>query len=257
MPSVKNERLGYVIVEDEAGGLSQRNTLNIVGRGIIADDSGDKSRVRAFDAATMLYVYDNMIGGTPTSGQVGKLGLTFTGLSVTYLAPEAGRPGIIRSSTFAVVGGISGLTTGSSATAITLLMSETFDVLWIVRATSIADTDIRIGIMDDFAANPPANGAYFEKLAADVNWFRVTRAAGVQTRTDTGIAATTGFVKMRVRRISGTSIGFTIDAAAEQTNTTNLPTVAANCSTQIVTTSGAVKTLDHNFFDLLVTELSR
>jgi hypothetical protein len=51
-----------------------------------------------------------------------------------------------------------------------------------------ADTNIlvRVGVASEMTSDPPTDGVYFEKLAADTSWFRVGRASGTSTRDDTG-----------------------------------------------------------------------
>jgi len=85
----------------------------------------------------------------------------------------------------------------------------------------------------------------------------VTRAASAQTRTDTGIAVDTSFHRFRIRRVDGSTIGFTLDAAAEVTHTANIPTVGLVSGQVIRNSAAAAKTYDIDYYDLLITGLSR
>jgi len=92
-------------------------------------------------------------------------------------------------------------------------------------------TDLRFGFIGTAtAANPPTDGIYFEKLAADTNWFLVCRKDGApptQTRVDTGVAANNAFEGrelFRLRRVDATTIGATVGSGSEVTSTTNIPT---------------------------------
>lgn len=111
-------------------------------------------------------------------------------------------------------------------------------------------SDVRVGYVGNISsAMPPANGIYFETLAADTNWFLVTRAAGAQTRTDTGVARddSSTMHKFRLRRVNGTTIGATVDAGSEVTATANIPTAnAANLDPFFSIVTGATGIVDFN-----------
>lgn len=115
----------------------------------------------------------------------------------------------------------------------------TTDVRWLATTT-----DLRIGYIGNSASTmPPANGIYFEKLAADTNWFLVTRAAGVETRVDTGVAVQNGFELwelFRLRRVNATTIGGKVGSGSEVTSTTNIPTAnSANLDPFLAVVNGA------------------
>lgn len=104
----------------------------------------------------------------------------------------------------------------------------------IIRATFDLDTpngdeDIRFGYTGNTSAGAvPANGIYFENLNNEANWFGVCRAAGSQNRVDTGVAFVdddTGvaFLNFRIRRVNGTTIGFTAPGGSEVTQTLTIP----------------------------------
>lgn len=105
--------------------------------------------------------------------------------------------------------------------------AELFD-WYIVASFEEFGGDCRVGFNGTSGVTlPPANGIYAEKLDADTNWFLVNRAAGSQTRKDTGVAFAGGFEQwelFRLRRVNATTIGLTIGTAAEVTETGTIPT---------------------------------
>ena len=68
---------------------------------------------------------------------------------------------------------------------------------------------------------------YFERLAADTNWFGVGRVSGVQTRTDTGVALIADWFNLKMRRVSDTVVAFSVNGAAEVLVSSNTP-IASN-----------------------------
>jgi hypothetical protein len=212
-----------------------------------------------YNPVATFYVYEEFLVGALGATCCGSLPMIPFGVGGSFLvvASEPGHIGILQRSTGAAIGNDSGLSPQlTSQPRIGMLPAERFSLRWVVRLnTNDANTTVRIGLNGDAVAtttNPPTDGIYFEKLDGDTNWFRVTRAAGVQTRTDTGIAITANFAVFRVRRLDASTVGFTIDTASEQTDTTNIPTVVVNPWTYVITSAAAVKSLDYDFFDLYV-----
>lgn len=105
---------------------------------------------------------------------------------------------------------------------------------------------IRFGVGLDEPRNFYANGCYFESGAT--NWFRICRSGGSTLQsTDTGIAVNTaGFDSLRLRRIDGNTLGFTIAGNAEQTIAApNLPSFAGvNLVLAISTNTASDRTVD-------------
>lgn len=206
---------------------------------------------------------DDFVGGSTSSGQVGKLGWTTSGGSSNYRVSEANHLGIFRRDT------------GSSAGTVTLLnlvaatgsghnngiLGGTRDMSFLVRLnTNDSDTAVRVGDFQSASNDPPSSGDYFEKLYADTNWFYVTRNGGTQTgsRTDTGIAVSTGWITLRINRASDASIDFYVNGTLIGSQTANIPTsMALNPGLQIVNQSAASKTIDIDHAKIIVGGISR
>lgn len=202
------------------------------------------------DPATSFAIVDEFASGAPnTSGQIGSLGW-MSGGCVSSVSAEANRPGIIRLDTSATANTQCAMWIRQSTGSGIVQGASLFDTLWYVRLnTNDANTLIRVGLSSNCGADT-FETAYFEKLAADTTWFRVTKLGATQTRTDTAIAVSTAWVKMRVRRIDASTIGFTLDAAAEQTNTTNTPAGHIQPCVYIDNNIAAAKTADVDYFRL-------
>jgi hypothetical protein len=204
------------------------------------------------------YVADN------AAGDLGKLGWVTSGGSSAYQAGSAGHPGQVRRSTGSTINTSAYLMLDVSTFQGQIMPTETFETMWIVKPAQIdAFTLIRFGLMSSMTAQP-TGGMYFERLAADTNWFAVCRHSSVETRVDTGHAAAAAWVVGIVRRIDASTIGFriaaTVDAAlgaTEQTITTNIPSIVQNALLMITNSEAASKSVDVDYWDLRFTGLSR
>lgn len=215
----------------------------------------------SFSMASGFRIEEDFIGGSTSTLTVGEYGWQITGSATVpvYLAAEAGAPGILRRDTSSTSGVVAVLALGASGSGTGIHPSDTFDLTWRIRLnTNDTDTTVRAGLnCGATSGDPPADGIYFEKLAADTNWFRITRASSTETRTSHGVAVSTSFVKMRIRRKDGSTISFSINGGAEADVTTNITTAGCRPFTHIKNSAAAAKTLDHDYFYMLVSGLSR
>lgn len=207
---------------------------------------------------SQVVLQEDFISGSLTNGTTGALGWGFTNGSTTILVSETNRPGIVQRSTSAVSGTIATtyLYPGSSSV---FDNTSLHDITWIVRTNQTdANTILRVGSADQvFGTSPPSGGVYFEKLGADTNWFCVTRQAATETRTDSTIAVNTSFNIFRYQRLES-SVVFSINNTVVCTHTTNLLTTGlSNPFTLIENSAAAAKTLDHDYFQLRLTSLTR
>lgn len=217
----------------------------------ITNGSGDSSIYNYRDS---MILQDDFISGGTSSGTVGVLGFILANGVTTSVASEVNRPGILRRDTSGVINTITNLVLGGSSGFFGTLNHE---ILWIERLnTNDADTLIRIGAANSTSGNPPADGEYFEKLAADINYFCVTRSAGVQTRTDTGVPVNTSFNTFRIRR-KDEVVTFILNDVIVATHITNLSVVVLNPYTLIINSVAAAKTHDHDYFEVIVTGIMR
>lgn len=238
-------------------GLGNVDNTSDVGKPVsTAQQTAISLKADIFNPITTAYDDDDFTSGGSANGTIGKLGWALVGTSAPVTA-ETGRPGISRLSTTAVAGNIAYLRAIATGIA-SLHTADMFDITWMIRMVETALTQVRAGLQTA-STDPGAAGAYFERLAADTNWFSVTRSASVQTRKDTGIAAGTGWLRLRLRRIDATTLGFSVNGGTEVTHGTseNLPNAAIAHGLQIVTGEAVIKNVDVDYFSCRITGLVR
>lgn len=82
---------------------------------------------------------------------------------------------------------------------------------------------VQVGLANTWTTDVTPNQIKFRFLQSEsANWRCITRAAGVQTVTDSLVAATTNWVTLGIY-IKATSVEFYIDSILVATNTTNIP----------------------------------
>lgn len=194
---------------------------------------------------------EEFIGGNAANGGIGALGFGMNGGTAVGLSGSTNRFGIIQRATGAVANTLSALYYSGFTTNL-FSPAVSHSLLEIVRLnTNDANTEVRIGSMASINTNPPADGIFFEKLAADTNWFCVTRAGGVQTRTDSGIAVTTSFDKFFYGRDSS-GVTFILNATSVCNHTTNIPTTFVVPGLHINNTAAVSKTIDIDYLEIRI-----
>ena len=213
-------------------------------------------QIMLYPYQTSVVLQDDFVAGFPAAAAVGDLGWTFSGGTVATLAPEASRPGIIRRDTSTTISTVASFQLNNASR--NMLSSETYSFVYISRLnTNDANTQVRIGIQGSSNGNPDASGVYLEKLDADTNWFCVTRSAAAQTRTDSGVAISTSFFSMAVTKNSS-GVQFSLNGANVcSLISTNVPTDAVLPVVQIVNSAAFSKTIDIDYFQLIITGLVR
>jgi hypothetical protein len=229
--------------------------------GIVYSTAGLASYIPkgGYDPVTDLVYVDDFFTGASTSPDIAQ-GWALGGGSASNVASEANHPGIINVSTTSTQNTISNLTGRTNQTTGTLDPATTFDMTWIVRASADStNISMKIGMSDNMASTTPSNGIYVERLGGDTSWFGVTRSGGSQTRTAALItsAAATWF-KFRIRRVNGSTVGFTVNALTEVTATATIPTAQMQPGILITNpAAAAATTIDIDLFALSVSGLTR
>lgn len=203
---------------------------------------------------SIVEIQDDFMAGIASSGSVGSLGWNATG-SVISAAGTAANPGQYTLQTTATSGTVARINFHSSSI---FGAANPFSVVWIIQLnTNDANTTVRLGAQNSVGANPPNDGVYFEKLDADTNWFCVTRAGGVETRTDSGIAITTNFTTFAYTRNS-TGVTWRIGSSAVcGTHTTNITSAIISPIAFIINSAAANKTLNVDYFQMVMNGLAR
>lgn len=203
------------------------------------------------DLTAPVILKDDFTFASTESGEIGELGWSFTNGTANLIAPEANHPGIVRRTSSAVAAAVASAYPGGGGTAVVVRWDQIDDQTWIVRpATTDADYDVRVGLFTDATANPPTGGVYIERLAADTNWYGVTRSGGTQTRSASLAAFAASWIKLRIRRIDATTVGFSVNGGAEVTQTSNIPgdTTTLVFGWQIVPTTTTARSMDIDAF---------
>jgi hypothetical protein len=214
------------------------------------------SNASLYDYSTSVKMQDDFISGTNVNGSIGALGWTAFGGTSQAGGSDTNNPGLIQRDTSAVSGTVAYMILSGSQSIIfpQLIIDETF----IVRANVIdAFTSIRSGITSNAQTSPPSNGIYFEKADADVNWFAVTRKANVETRTDTLVAVISNFVKFRIVKNGTSSVLFYLNNVLIATHITNIMVGSSIPFCHIANSNAVSKTLDIDYFEMIVTGLVR
>lgn len=210
------------------------------------------------DPSRILFEEDFITGTYNTSGQAGAAGVNFTGGTGANLGGPAGHAGILQRATGSSINTLAYTRFGAASGIFT--SAEKRELIWIVRPNNVDNkTRMRFGDGFDWTTEPMTRGLYFEKLDTDTNWFAVSCALGVTTRTDTGVAAAADWTKFRIRRIDDATAVFNLNNGADITITTNL--AAAGTTTQIgcliTNTEASSKSVDLDYIGLLMTSLTR
>lgn len=220
----------------------------------VVDENGVPVVLNRSEPTAAVTLVDEFAFASTETGELGELGWSFTnGTANLAGGPEDGHPGIVSRASSAVSGAIASTYPGGGGTAVSIRVDQVDEMTWIVKpATAGADFDVRFGISSDLTSATPTHGVYFERLAADTNWFGVTRTGGVETRTPTGVALAASWFKLKFRRISATSIGFTVNGGTEVVATANVPAGNATVTFgfQITPTTASARTVNVDFFAL-------
>lgn len=216
--------------------------------------------VSLYNYRNNIMLQDEFISGVTSSGTIGVLGwFSAGGTGVTIGNVEANRIGLFQKSTSAVANTVAHLLLSGTQSQIPI--TAIYTNVWITKLNNNdGDTIYRVGLTSGGTLNPTvSNGVFFEKAAADTNWFLVTVLGGVAMRTDSGIAVDTNWHNFKiVHNVAPVdSYAFWLDGVLVGTITTNLPNGAIQPFIHIVNTTANAKTFDVDYFEITITGFSR
>jgi hypothetical protein len=200
---------------------------------------------------------DDFLGGSNETGEVGELGWNFTNGSMTALSELQNHPGVYRRT---------GSATANQVCAFRLhgnlaFRFDEFHATTIIFKETLATTDAtwQIGILSTFTSLTQTHGCYLEVLPADANWFFVTNNGTSPHRVDSGVAQSTGWIKIRIRRVSSTIVAFSINGGAEVQLSTNIPDAADAFDVGVCSanTSTTARVIDLDFWSLKMLPITR
>lgn len=190
-------------------------------------EGGSGGGVDSTNPATAIQLVDDFLVQSLETGEVGGLGWSFANGSLVASATEQNHPGIMLRRSGVTANLVASLYLAASTTTTAFRFDEWDAVTWIFRPTAAnTDTVYQLGLFSALGNVTPAAGVYLERLAADTNWFFVSRSGAVQTRTSSGVAFNTNWVKIKMRRIDAANVGFSINNNAEVVIATNVPAAA-------------------------------
>jgi hypothetical protein len=227
--------------------------------------NGDGRSTMVPDERSVFIERDDFDRGGTTSGTIGAWRWDLLGGTAARIDTENNHNGILRIDTGAVSGTVAGIGLGVASGVGLHLVGDNF---WFTFVTRLSQADatatIRIGLFapGQESAVQPTDGIYFEKLPTDVNWWGVCRKAGTQTRSDTGVAVTTGFAKLQMRKRTQADIGFAVGDILNgfetgDVGTPNAPLMALNLALQVRNGLAASKTMDVDLVQSHITGMDR
>lgn len=262
--------------------IDSNDALSIAGRPIAGSPSPgsdliyDGSRFRfGCRSGEMTHYTDDLIGGLDTSGNIGQWGWNvFSSAGTPVVTPDggasalpAGTLGLVMLGTGATSGNDATLTPGNAYANIRIPTgSNEVDIVFragignYVSSTGVANADFHVGLGFLLGASfTLARGVYFEKLAADTNWWGVTDELFTRTKTDTGVVAAVETMTAFRIKWTPTSARFWVASsiaglasATPITNTTNLPTTNLSIVVQVKTNTAASRHIYLDLVDLAV-----
>jgi hypothetical protein len=223
-------------------------------------NAGSGRRRDLFLYRSELFIEDDFVSGSTSSGTVGQLGWAVANGTTSYVAAtDKDHPGILRRDTSAVSGTVASLSLNPSQFVIFGMASPVVvDMTWLVKlGQKDANTTVRVGLCNGPTSSTPGDGIYFETLDADTNWFgRNNPNGGAGVRVDSGIAAGTDWVTLRLIA-SATQTIFSVNGTEVVNANPQMVNVAWNPFLHIINSAAAAKTVDVDRFQMLMTGLSR
>lgn len=178
------------------------------------------------DPTNKIVLVEDFYSNTLTTGLLGDLDWRFTNGSVAEVAAEANHPGIVRRTSAATAGNVASTYLGSTVTSALFRWDQFEECTFVIKLESLASNCIyRMGITNQAGSTPPGIGVYFETtIAAGAgNWGPVMKNAANTNATINAWAAGTGWIKLKIRRVSNTQAGFTFDTNSEVIETLGSP----------------------------------
>lgn len=206
-------------------------------------------------------LYDDFLGGSSETGEVGSLGWSHTSAGtggVARSASSADHPGIVALASGNVSGDVTSLHLGTSASQVTIDVGAVLRMAWTARLVATTSQRARLGLGTDLgAANWGAGGVWFRyDSGISANWFFVVRSGGVSASTDTGVAASTSWLTLACTQVPAGTWNWSIldTSGTETTGTVSAGAPAAGTvlvvGASIETLTAAAKTLAIDEFGL-------
>jgi hypothetical protein len=169
------------------------------------------------------------------------------------------RPGVVQISTGTTATGRGILHLGTTALAAGGAKIVVETALSLSNVSNGTESySLRVGLGDNIAAGDHTDGVYFEHNSTAANWQIKTANNSSRTTTDSGVAVSTNWTKLRFEIAEdGTSVEFFINGTSVGSITTDIPTAATRLSApniRIEKSLGTTARLVHlDYFNLTMT----
>jgi len=192
------------------------------------------------------YFEEDFEGGSTTSGSIGRLGWSTISTATGSIAGGLmanGDPGAYLLQTGATSGSFITLFCGPAGLSF-FKANMLFDIAFSFLA-SASDNSLGfdVGMADQTNTLDPSEGIYLQKKTGDTNYFFVCRNGGVETRTDSGVAADTNIHTIRIRQTSVGTIGFSLDGGAFVNIASNVPSTGLQLNVVLTNAVAANKVI--------------
>lgn len=211
-----------------------------------------------YDPITDVVFIDDFLSGSTSSPDVGS-GWALNAGNTAQVAAETNHPGIFQRGTTTTQNTLASMSLRTFETTGVIDPASNFDMTFIIRPNlDTTNIHMKVGMNNNIGSTTPSDGIYFERLGSDTSWFGVTRSGGSQTRTAALITSAVAWFKFRVRRVNGSTIGFSVNGGSEVTATATIPTAMLHPGVFITNPAAAANvTFDIDLFTLRVSGLSR
>ena len=225
---------------------------------VLADVTDYASQRTDPDSKTL--IVEHFFANTLTTGLLGDLGWRFTNGSVSEGAAEAGHPGIIRRTSAATSGNVASMYLGSVVGSGLFRWDQFEQCTFVIKIVSLTNNcTYRFGITTTAGTNPPSIGVYFNLpiVSSAGDWAPVMKNGANANSTINAWAGSTSWVKLKIRKISNTQVGFTVDSNPEVTETLAAPNNIPDSTTmqwfmQIVPGTNNLQSVDNDFFSSII-----
>lgn len=214
----------------------------------------------AVDPITNPSLVEDFLPGSTEGGEVGTQGWSTSATSSQQIPSESNHPGIFQLVTAATTSNIARVGLGSGGPGSMILPTDVSTFTWIIRPQTVTSVRIRAGILQDIGGSEGGTaGAYFElDTAESTSWQVVTRQASTTTAaTCSGTVTAATWYKLAAVRNGSGNWEYSINGTLCATNTTNLPTTAANFGSMIEAREAVAKTLEVDYAAIEFATLTR
>lgn len=254
---------GYSTIQNNTSALTARSTANLVGMffSSSADNSGASATdIRYCDPLVMVCLKDDFMFGSRGS-VYGELSWFSGGLANTFTSANliSGRPGVIKcATTNSSASNFCYLSTSGAANPIEFDVSaQLFDSHYYAQITSTTTIANRFGYYNGFTSGlTTSNGCYFESESG--TWHYVCKKATTATDNSCAISTDSSWHNFRIWATVAGTINFSIDGVSCGTAiSTNVPVTGVGPFWGFINTTTVAETAQVDYFDLVITGLTR